>query len=223
MRLHIPAARIKVIPRGRNPQRLGERTPSRRASVRDALGVTEDVPVILVASRQEPQKGIDILLQALPQLLQNDPRVTVLVAGREGRATPGYAPLLQDRNVNGAVRFLGERDDVPDLLAASDVFVLPSRREGLPGAVLEAMAVGIPIVASDLPPVREALPDLDYGYLVPPERPELLADALYAALRDHDESNRRSQNARRRFREHFDIATVSAAMATFYEETLAGR
>ena len=220
-RLHIPPTRIDVIPRGRDPRRLGERTVSRRRAVRDRLQLADDVPMIFAASRQEPQKGIDTLLQAVPMLLEFSPSAAVVIAGREGRSTPSYGALLVESRVKDAVRFLGERDDVPDLLAAADVFVLPSLREGLPGAVLEAMAVGTPIVASDLPPVREALPDSKYGYLVPPAQPARLAEALIDALSNPVESASRSERAKRRFHESFDIAGVSAAMADFYRKVLA--
>lgn len=219
-RLHIDPAKIEVIPRGRDLRRLGERSAERRTTVRQRLGVDEDAPMLLVLSRQEPQKGIDVLLRAMPRILREEPRARLIVAGREGRATAGYATWLSDGAVERATSFLGERDDVADLLAAADILVLPSLREGLPGAVLEAMAVGIPIVGSDLPPVREAVPGPEYALLVPPGRPELLGDAVIEVLRNPAQAIERASNARFRFEECFDIAQVVAAMARFYRTAL---
>lgn len=219
-RLRIDPRKIDVIPRGRDLNRMGERTADRRAAVRERLGVALDVPIALVVARQEPSKGIEVLLRALPAALRQEPQMMVLIAGREGRATPDYGPVITGANLKTAVWFLGERDDVADLLAASDLFVLPSLREGLPGAVLEAMAMGIPIITSDLPAVREAVPGPEYALLVPPGHPESLASALLDVLQNPTRANERSDAARQRFTQCFDIRRISDAMATFYRVAL---
>jgi glycosyltransferase involved in cell wall biosynthesis len=212
-RLALRPGRIEVIPECRDPAKLGVPSPERRRAARLALGMAPDTPIVLAVGRQEPQKGLDVLLRAVPALHAAVPGTQVLIAAREGRATAELHRLAANLD---QVQFLGGRDDVADLLCAADVMVLPSRREGLPGVVLEAMAMEAPIVASDLRPVREAVPDDRYAILVPPEDPAALAEAMAGALTDRAAAERRVTAARERFTERFDIAAVSRAMVSFY-------
>ncbi|MGH9057476.1 MAG: glycosyltransferase [Acidimicrobiales bacterium] len=223
VRMGLPRERVEVIPRGRDRTRLGEPSPGRRASARSQLGLSPEVPVVLAVARQQPQKGLDLLLRAVPILLRDQPLTQLLVAGGEGRATTDLSGIVADLGIGNLVRFLGERQDVGDLLCAADVFVLPSRREGLPGAVLEAMAMEVPIVASDLPTVREAVPDSEHAILVPVEDPQALALAVSRVLSDSAASADRARAARARFERQFDIVSVSRAMARFYGAALARR
>ncbi len=220
-RLKIPADKIEVIPRGRDLTRMGEPSAARRATVRQSLGIPEETPLVVAVARQEPQKGLDVLIRATPDLLRHHPGAMVMVAGREGRSSRDLSQLTTEVGCTGNVRFLGARDDVADLLCAADVFVLPSRREGLPGAVLEAMAMRVPIVASDLPNVVEAVPGDDYAVLVPCDDPEALNASIVSVLDDPASAERRAVAARARFDEHFDIAAVSRAMVRFYRAALA--
>jgi glycosyltransferase involved in cell wall biosynthesis len=183
--------------------------------------VADEAWLIVAAARQEPQKGLDVLLAAVPGLVGALPGAVVLVAGRTGRASAALGRQLASLGPAAAsVRFLGHRDDVGDLLAAADCFVLPSRREGLPGAVLEAMAAGVPVVASDLATVREAVTPGE-AWLVPPGDPGVLAAALATVAGDAAGAAIRVAAARRRFAQRFDIAAVSAAMAAFYDRAMA--
>jgi glycosyltransferase involved in cell wall biosynthesis len=222
-RLRIPADRIDVIPRGRDPERLGRRTPDRRASVRASLGFGPAEPMVLAASRQEPQKGLDVLLEAFPRVLAEVPEARLLVAGREGNATEALRALVDRRGLAPSVRFLGGREDVADLMAACDVFVLPTRWEGLPGVILEAMALEAPIVASDLEAVREAVGDEGRAVLVPVDDPARLADAVVETLRRPAEAAARAGAARARFEDQFTIDRVADRMVGFYDRALGGR
>jgi glycosyltransferase involved in cell wall biosynthesis len=146
----------------------------------------------------------------------------LLVAGRTGNATSALERWVADSNLADRVTLLGPRDDVADLLSAADVFVLPSRWEGFPGAVVEAMALEAPIVASDLPGVREALGPRLPAVLVPPESAKALASALEAVLDDPRGAANRAAEGRSRFLSHFTMEEVAAQMAGFYERALAG-
>ncbi|HLH46555.1 MAG TPA: glycosyltransferase [Acidimicrobiales bacterium] len=219
-RLRLDPAKVEVIPRGRDQGRLGRRSPQRSAAARRSLGVPADAPLLVAAGRQEPQKGFEVLLRAMPRVLEVLPETILLVAGREGRATPRLREVMDEAGVAASVRMLGHRADVPDILAAADVFVLPSHREGLPGVVLEAMALETPIVASDLPTVREAVPGDNHAVLVPPGDPESLALGITGTLTDPGGARRRAQASRRRFEAEFDIDAVCSAMARFYETAL---
>lgn len=219
-RLLIPRSRIDVVPRGRDANRLGQRTFERRAAVRGTLGVDSATPLVLAVARHEYQKGLDLLLEALPRVLQIVPDVRLVVAGREGGQTSGLRQAIVRLQLNEVVRLLGARDDVGELLCGADLFVAPSRWEGLPGAVLEAMALEAPIVASDIPSVREAVGAGSKALLVPPGDPEALADAVAASLRDPSAAAVRARRAREDFLERFTLEAVAVGMLSFYERAL---
>jgi glycosyltransferase involved in cell wall biosynthesis len=219
-RLHLPPARVEVIPRGRDVARMGRASAHRRREVRARLDVPPDAVVVLAVARQEPQKGLDVLLKSFPVVVHRFPEALLVVAGREGRATANLQRIRTEVRVEPQVRFLGERADIADLLCAADAFVLPSRREGLPGSILEAMAMGVPVVASDLPTVREAVPDERFAVLVRPDDPIALGNGLASSLADQVGATRRAVAARSRFEEQFDIAAVGRAMMRFYGRAL---
>ena len=147
--------KIAVILPGRDADRLGQTTPERRKRARARLGLRDDQYVLVNIGRQDYQKAQRYLLEALASVVRDHRNIVLLVAGRAGDASADLRDLIHDRKLERHVRLLGHRDDVPDVLAASDLFVFPSLYEGLPGAVIEAMALGLPIVASDIEPVRE--------------------------------------------------------------------
>jgi glycosyltransferase involved in cell wall biosynthesis len=217
-RLRIERGLIDVIPRGRDPQLLGTRNDERRCRSRRDLGVDADTPLVLALARHEHQKGLDVLLDALPALLADRPGTVVAIGGRSGNQTGLLERKITELRLDGSVRLLGVRRDVGDLLAAADVFVMPSRWEGLGSVLLEAMALKAPIVASDLPPVREVL--ADHACLVPPSRPDLLAGAVAEVLAHPHGFADRTAAARQRFLEHFTIQHVAEQMAQFYRRAL---
>jgi glycosyltransferase involved in cell wall biosynthesis len=219
-RLWIRSERIDVVPRGRDRALLGHPSPERRVAVRAALGVAPDVPLLLSAARHEYQKGLDVVIDALGDVRRRVPDAVLLIAGREGNLTPRMREIMTERGVADAVRLLGPRSDVPDLLSAVDVFVAPSRWEGLGSAVLEAMAMHTPIVASDVPAIRETVGSEAYALLVPPGDSAALAAALVATFADAGAAARRAVAAGRRFEERYDIEPVVEGMLGFYARAL---
>jgi glycosyltransferase involved in cell wall biosynthesis len=219
-RLRIPRDRIEVVPRGRDPQVLGTRTPERRQRVRADLGLNHDTKLVVAVGRQEHQKGYDVLLEALRLALRDEPHLHLYIAGREGSATPRLRALARRLKLDRAVTFLGPRGDVPELLSASDAFALSSRWEGMPGVVLEAMALEVPIVATGLPAVRDVLEDGRCGLLVTAERPMELAVAMVSAVRNPDASRKTARLARERFLHHYTIDRVADQMLAFYGRAL---
>ena len=155
--LCVDAQRITIVPRGRDDAALGRRTPERRAAARSQLGIPADVPVLLNVGRHEHQKGQLYLVDALPAILDVAPDTLVLVAGREGTSTAALTERIHQLGVADHVRLLGQRSDIAALMCAADVFVFPSLYEGLGGALIEAMALEAPIVAFDVPAVRETV------------------------------------------------------------------
>jgi glycosyltransferase involved in cell wall biosynthesis len=124
--------------------------------------------------------------------------------------------------LSGSVRLLGHRDDVAELFCAADVFVLPSRREGFPGVVGEAMALEVPIVASDIAPVREALGDPGLAALFRPEDIEGLAAATAKMINEPAAGRQRAEQARERFLAQYDVAGVAERIMVFYQAALDG-
>jgi glycosyltransferase involved in cell wall biosynthesis len=161
------------------PNAVFPRPPARdREAVRRALDLAEDVPIALCAARLEPQKRHDVLLSAWALLDE-----AVLLLAGDGSRRPALTARCAELGLTERVRFLGTRDDVPDLLAAADLTVLTSDWEGMPIAVLESMAAGRPVVASDVDGAREALAG-GGGLLVPPGDAVATAEALRALLFD---------------------------------------
>jgi glycosyltransferase involved in cell wall biosynthesis len=222
--LRVPPARIEVVPRGRDPERLGHRGTARRAAVRGRLGLDEAAPLLVTVARHEHQKGLDVLVAAVADLRTTHPNVQVLVAGREGRETAALEQAIGDAGVRDHLQLLGPRDDVADLVAAADAFVLPSRREGFPGAVVEAMALEAPLVLSDIPMMHEAVPDPSWARFVPVGDHDALAAAVRAVLADPVAAAARAAAARAHFDAELTVGAVSRRMAAlFATATSSGR
>ena len=216
-RLHIPRQRIDVIPRGRDDRALGRRTPDRAMAARRRLGVGPEQPLVVAAARHEWQKGLDVLLAAWPRL---PPGSRLVIAGRPGNRTSELERLVVAAGLDPVGTLLGPREDVLDLLAAADVFVAPSRWEGLGSVLIEAMALEAPIVASDLPAVREVVRAGEDALLVPPADPTSLARAIEACLADRAAAAARAAAARQRFLDHFEIGPVADQTVAFYGRAL---
>jgi glycosyltransferase involved in cell wall biosynthesis len=220
-RLLVPRRRFEVIPRGRDDEVLGIRSEQRRADARFRMQLDDHVPVILAAARHEYQKGLDVLLDAVALLRAQHPNVVLLLAGRDGNQTASLRYQATRLGLDTNVRFLGARDDIPDLMVAADVFVLPSRWEGLPGAVIEAMALETPSVATDIPGVREVLgPELLRSCVVPVGDATALADRITSVLADPGAAAAWTAAARSRFLRRFTTRRIATEMVNFYARAL---
>lgn len=220
-RLWIPARKISVVYRGRDAHRLGRRSPERRARARRELGIADDAFVVLNVARQEFQKGQRHLLEAFASVRANHPSALLLIAGRSGNAT---ASLQEAASALGdGVRFLGHRDDVPEVMAAADVFALPSLWEGLGGVLIEAMALEVAIVSSDLAPTREVLDQGARGLLVPPGDQAALAQALTRLIADVPLRQELIREGRRAFELHFTLQASAERLLSVFQRTLSGQ
>lgn len=174
----VPAASIELVPDALDPARLAVRAG--RDAVRAALAVRGDQFLVLALAQFVHRKGLDVLLRAVAAL--RDARVVVALAG-DGPEAGSLLRLAGELGLADAVRFLGRRDDAGDLLAACDLFTLPSRAEGLGVAALEALGAARPVVATRVGGLADLIVDGECGLLVPPDDADCLARAI-ARLRD---------------------------------------
>jgi glycosyltransferase involved in cell wall biosynthesis len=207
---------VTVVERGRDPLRLGLPSAERRRQARLQFGISDDAEVIVNLGRQEFQKGQKYLLQAISELSKCRPQLVGLIAGRRGNASDELARLHSELGLEDKVHFLGFREDVPEILAAADLFVFPSLFEGLGGAMIEAMALALPIVASNLPELREIVEVDKNALLVEPASPEKIREGMESLLQDRPRMARFGQRSREIFEERFTLEQSAVRMIELY-------
>ena len=214
--LGVPRARITVIPNGVDAARFVPPAPVEEA--RRALGADAS-PLVGSVGCLAARKDYGTLLEALRLLGDRGLafRAALVGDGPDRDALEARATAL---GLAGRVRFLGERDDIERLLPGMDVFVLSSREEGIPNALLEAMAAGRACVATAVGGTPEVLRDGETGWLVPPGEPGALADALEQALTRPGEARRRGEAACLAAREEMSIEAMVRRHEEFYERAI---
>lgn len=190
------------------------------AETRKALGVAPGTPVVLYAGRLAPQKGLINLVNALDVLLHVRPDLVAWIAG-DGPQRLELEDLVRRYRIEHAVRFLGHREDVPALMAACDVFVLPSLYEGLPNVVLEAQQAGKPVVATVAPGTTEAIRDEETGLLVPLNDQVALARAIRRVIDDRELGRRLGEMGKAAVASDFRVADMIDRFASLYERLAA--
>ncbi len=214
------ARQCSVIPFGIDPRRF---EPDAPALIRQELGLHEQRLVIGTVCRLvEPKKGISVLLQALGRLRTRHSGLLwqVLIVG-DGPARGMLEALRDDLGLSSSVVFAGARRDVSRVLPLLDVFVLPSLYEGFGIALLEAMAAGKPVIASNVGGIPEFVNPGETGILVEPGNADVLAEAIEQVLTNRDRAKRMGANARAMIRQRFDIASVVRQHEEVYETAMA--
>jgi glycosyltransferase involved in cell wall biosynthesis len=197
----------------------------RKGVSRAELGLREDLPVIGTVCRLvEPKKGLAVLVKALARLNNRaeTPPCQVLIVG-EGPAERPIRALCDELGVTPWVAFTGLRRDVPRILPSLDVFVLPSRYEGFGIAIVEAMAAGLPVVASKVGGIPEIIIHGETGLLVPPDDPGSLADALRELTANPERAKAMGQRGRQRAQALFSVEAMVKRHEDLYERLLASR
>ncbi len=186
-----------------------------RAAVRAELGLGDGLVGVIVA-RIDRLKGHRILVEALKILKERGVGLTVLIAG-DGPERADMEKYAEQNGLDGnSVRFLGFRDDVADLLAASDLFLLPSLTEGMPLSVLEAMAQRLPIVATSVGGIPELVRDGVHGLLVPTNDPAALADAVGKLANDPSMRAAMGESGYNRVKDDFSFAQMARRYEDLY-------
>ena len=216
--LRVPPRKVSVIPRGRDVDQYSSECDS-ETNLPSKKKCPAGYPVVVNVGRLIDQKGQIYLIQAMPELLKVLPRLQVLFAG-DGPLRTRLVDAAAELKVEQHVTFLGQCDEVPKLLAQADVFVFPSLYEGLPGAIIEAMLAGCPIVASNIPQVAELIKDGETGLLVPPEDPRALAAAVERLAGNRELAERMGAAARDVARRRYDIRRIVQQTEQFYRDIL---
>lgn len=208
---------ITTIPHGVDPTHFRPPEPAERAAARAHLGLPQDGPVLLLLGRLNPEKGVDLLLQALGELRRRGLSPPAVLAG-EGDTAPLQA-LARRHGVADQVHFPGFTDARTALWAA-DVLVLPSRREGLPMAVVEAMHCGVVPVRTPAGGHHEQIRDGVTGFLVPFDDAAALTDRLAPLLTDEALRDRMARAARQHALAHFTVDAMTRRTLQLYRAAL---
>jgi glycosyltransferase involved in cell wall biosynthesis len=208
--LRLAPDRILTIPNG-IAFRAGD-----RLKVRRELGIPDDGLLVVAVGSLVERKGHMVLLRALARLDRDGlpPTWRVAIAGR-GELEDALKGFIAEAGLTGRAHVLGHRDDIPDILAAADIFTMPSLWEGLPVAMLEAMFAGKPVIASACSGIPEAITSGAHGLLAPPGDEAALAEALRTLLTRPDERARLGTAGRSRAAERYSVA----GMVDAYERT----
>jgi glycosyltransferase involved in cell wall biosynthesis len=191
-------------------------------NIRPALGLTKDDIVVTTVAQLREGKGIDVVLDAARRLAPEFPGLRVLLVGRLGLHEEEFGERMMkqaaDELPEGVVRFLGSRTDVPDILASSDLFLLPTKAETFGRAVAEAMAAGVPPVVTRIPAMEEIITTPELGVLVAPRTGEAFAAAIREVLRRPDLGRSMGQKGKDSLVGRFDRETIARQLNALYAE-----
>jgi glycosyltransferase involved in cell wall biosynthesis len=193
--------------------------PRQRSEARQRLGWPADAPIVVQIGRLDAQKAPDQLVRAAMLVRKDIPHARFYLAG-DGPLRPALEAQIAAIGLADAIVLLGQRNDVPALLAAADVISLTSLWEGMPYVLLEAGAVGRPAVCTAVNGSPEVVLDGVTGYVVPPADAPALAAALVRLLRQPDLAEHMGTRARQRVLTYFDAGATAAAVQALYEDVL---
>jgi len=188
---------------------------SARPLDRKSLGIPDDIPMIVWTGRLDPVKGFEEMLAAVSQVCAVQPVIFVLVG--EGPYRTNIECLIRDLGLEKNVILLGQRSDIPSLLKAADIFLLGSRTEGMPNSLLEAMASGLPIVATDVAGCRDLIDGDRTGLLARAGVAEDIALKLLSLLKNQKKAVKLGKEAQSWVREHMDIRQWGRRWISYYE------
>lgn len=177
----------------------------------------EPGPLISTVAELQPPKGVITLIESMKEVLRAHPTASLAIAG-DGIERTRIETRISELGIGGQVHLLGEIDDVPGLLTGTDVFVQPGWSESFPYSILEAMSLGLPIVATDVGGVGEAIEDHVTGRLVPSQDSGRLAEAIASLLSNRERASLLGEAAQRRMMERFQFSTMFDKTLGVYRE-----
>ncbi|HUF03393.1 MAG TPA: glycosyltransferase family 4 protein [Aridibacter sp.] len=222
--LGIPGSMVRVVAEGVDPGRMEE---GDREAGRTSLSISEDVPLLLTVARISLHKGHEFLVDAMKDVAARRPDVVLALAG-EGNLFELVRQQVSELGLSENIRFLGFRNDVPDLMKAADLFILPSVMEGLGTSVIDAMFAKCPIVTTEAGGIPELVRQREgeegpCAWLVPAGDADALRDAILDALRDKEECRKRSERAMERANREFTAEAMVERTLSAYREAVSGQ
>ncbi|MBD3156893.1 glycosyltransferase [Candidatus Peregrinibacteria bacterium] len=179
----------------------------------------ENDTVILSVAELHERKGLQYLIKALPEVIEEHPRTILAIAG-SGPLRNDLEKMAMREGVMDHVRFLGFQKDIPHIMAASDLFVLPSKKEAFGLVLLEAGIARVPVVASNVGGIPEIIDHEKTGLLIPPENPRKLAESILTIVNDTLKRDQYSENAYKKIKDTFDAKIMAKKTANLYDEVL---
>lgn len=216
-RLH--GKKIDVIPNAVSSEELI--TNQERLKIRQEIMNSDRGILLISAGRFSVSKNFGDLIRAF-ELIHNDFPESRLVLAGDGKTMRSMQDLAANLHLTEFIKFLGQRNDVPRLLAASDLFLSSSIEEGMPLVILEALVAGLPVVATEVGDIPRLITD-DFGILVPPRQPPKIADAVIELLKDRPRMNRLGENSRIYAKQNIASKTWMAKYLDLYAEVLKKR
>lgn len=207
-----------------NRFKLSQIDSAKQVNLRESFGISEGNLVIGTIGRLTRKKGTGYLIDAVAKIIPKFPNLHVLIIGGELSSDPEpFQVELMDKistyGIDKNVTFTGDRDDIPELLSILDIFTLPSfTHEGLPRSILEAMAMELPVVATNIRGCREAVIDGETGLIVPPQDSESLANALEKLLVNSSLRKLYGEAGRKRVESEYDENFVFERLKNFYQK-----
>ncbi len=220
--MSVPSSKIAVIPNGIDTRRYADAASGR---LRRELAVESTVPLVGMVGTVSPHKGQQVFLRALPRVRERFPGCVGVIAGGDregGRYIEALRAMARDLGLGDSVRFLGARPDVPEVLKDLTVFVLASVEEPFGLVLVEAMAAGVPVVATDAGGPCEIVADEETGLLVESGNVEALGAGIARLLGDPALARRFAAAGQRRAIERFDAAVMADRTLDLYRMVLAG-
>ena len=210
----VPENRIMYIPNGKDLKKFD--LPLGKTEAKKRIGCTENDALLGCIARLYEFKGQEYLIRALPEILEKNPNIKLVLVGG-GKMEKKLKELAKSLGVEEKVLFLGERKDIPELLNSFDLFVFPSLREGMPGALMEAMASSLPVIATNIDGNTELVVDGENGLLVSPQRPKEISSKVILLLEDKKMAKRLGKNARDTIEGKFSIESMADQIDSLYE------
>ncbi len=208
--------RVRVVLNGIDHEKY-RRDEQLVARMRDSLGIEPGQIVLGASGRLEPQKRFDVLLDTMARLVPRRPELRLLIAG-EGSLKHKLAAQIQRLGIGDRCQLLGHRSDMSEVYHAFDVLVQSSDYEGTPTVVVEAMALQIPVVATDAGGTTELVDDGIHGLIVPPRNPDALASAIEKAIDHPEQTAQRVVAARERVETDLSFDARMVAIERIYRE-----
>jgi glycosyltransferase involved in cell wall biosynthesis len=218
---HITPQRIRVVYNGIHLELFQASRADARQRIRDSLRLAQNTRLLVMVGRLHPVKGHRGMLKMMPEILRRYPDVVLALAG-DGPEKQACEALVSELQVRAQVRFLGQRADIPDILRAADLLVMPSASEGLPIAAIEALAAGLPIVGFDVGGMPEVIDDRLNGRLAPAGDPAAFIAGVVELLQDPSTLHSYSANAVAKA-QRFSIESHMQALMSCYREAVPGR